>query len=723
MSVQTLERLRPRTIEPAPDVSARARRWPLALGGLVCVAALYHWLQSLGHVTPAVFTDELMFSELARSIAGGDGLTVRGEPFPFPAIVPAVAQALAWLLGGGVYEAVKALNAVLMSLAVVPAWFLARIFLRPAHAFAVSVATVATGGMIYHSYLTSEAVAYPVFLVAVWAMVAAIGEPSKRRDAVAVAVMALAVLTRAQFVVLPAVFVVAVLVVGRPVRRHALSLSALSLGALAVLVSGPSVLGFYRGAGELHYSAVETLRWAGWTGGMLPFAAGLLVVPGALLGLALAVLRPRNRAEAAFGVIAPLVVSAGALQAGLIASGEANRPLERYVFYAVPLLFVAFFLYVERGAPHRRACGAVALGLGGLSLAVPFASLALDPFSFDSTTLSAVETLGRWVSVGDAAALFALGGVAAALLAAVAPLRRAGLAIAAASIVLSLAVGVAAYAGDRRMTTRTLAQLAPGQRDWLDRLGVGEADVLVLPGGSLHFGWMLESWNRDVGRTFHLGDVDTDPLPFTEVGILADGTVADTARRPVRTRYLVVNDLATQIELDGERVATPVRGLSLFRTKPPLRLRSLATGVYTDRWARGVATYAVWPAGVTRGTYRVRLQLPAGRLARSVEVEAGRVRKRATLRPGAAVDLRIPASGHPIPELAIRVGRADLLDGKTPRPRLVAARVQILEFTPKTGSRNLGNLPIARTRDPCRTPSPSTRCSSRWWRTTPPICT
>src|ERR671924_845008 len=181
VSVQTLERLRPRTIEPAPDVSARARRWPLALGGLVCVAALYHWLQSLGHVTPAVFTDELMFAELARSIVGGDGLTVRGEEFPFPAIVPAVVQAPAWLLGGTAYETVKALNAVLMSLAVVPAWFLARILLRPVHAFAVATATVATGGMLYHSYLTSEAVAYPVFLVAAWAMVAAIGEPSKRR--------------------------------------------------------------------------------------------------------------------------------------------------------------------------------------------------------------------------------------------------------------------------------------------------------------------------------------------------------------------------------------------------------------------------------------------------------------------------------------------------------------------------------------------------------------
>ena len=56
-------------------------------------------------------------------------------------------------------------------------------------------------------------------------------------------------------------------------------------------------------------------------------------------------------------------------QAALIAAGEAHRPLERYVFYVTPLVFIAFFAYVERGAPWRLAytlatcIGAVALSL------------------------------------------------------------------------------------------------------------------------------------------------------------------------------------------------------------------------------------------------------------------------------------------------------------------------------------------------------------------------
>ncbi len=689
MSIKTLER-RPVVLRPDRHVEPRRtgrRRWSLALLGLFGLAAVYHWLQSRGHVTPAVFTDELMFSELARSVAAGEGLTVRGQEFPFPALVPVLFQAPAWLVGGtAAYGVAKSLNVLLMCLALFPAWALARLVVRPAYAFGVAVATVAGGAMLYHSYLTSEAVAYPVFFLAVGVCVRALAEPSRRWDVAAVLVLGLAVLTRAQFVALPLAFVVAVLLVGRPVRRHAISLSALGLLGAAVLARGMSGLGFYRGAGELEYSVLETLRWAGWTAALLPFAAGMLIAPGALLGLGHAIARPRKRAEAAFGVMTAVLIVALPVQAGLIASGEAQRPLERYAFYLVPLLFAAFFLYVERGAPRRRLYAGVALALGGLALAVPFASLALDPFSFDSPTLSAVEALGR-LAPADAAALFAAGGLIAALAAAAVPLRRFGGAVAALSILLALAVGVAAYSGDRRMTQRTLASLSPPQRDWIDRRGI-EADVLVLPGGSPHSGWMLESWNRSIGRTLHLGEVSDDPLPVTRAGVRHDGTVTDSSGTPLRSEHVVVNDAASQVELaGGERLARPIAGLTLYRTAGPLRLRWLATGLHSDGWAQSVVTYAAWPGRATDGSYQVGLELPEGRLARSVELQAGPITRRAELRPGRPLDVRIPASGSPLPVLSIRIERADLIDSEAPRPRLVGARITRLKFIPETGSR------------------------------------
>jgi hypothetical protein len=684
VSVATLERRRTGgalepTLEPR---STRSRRWPLALAALFCVATAYHWLQSRGHVTPAIFTDELMFSELARSLAAGDGLTVRGESFLFPAFLPALVQAPVWLLdGAAAYGAAKALNAVLMCSAVFPAWALARLVVRPAYAFGVAAAAVAGGAMLYHSYLTSEALAFPVFLLAVFVSMRAVSEPSLRWDALAVLVLGAAVLTRAQFVVLPVAFVLTVLLVGRPVRRHALALSALAIIAAGGAVGGGTLLGIYGGARELEYPALETLRWSGWTAALLPFAAGLVVVPGAVLGLGYAMARPPRRAEAAFGVMASILLVALPLQAGLIAAGESQRPMERYAFYAVPLLFAAFFLYLERGAPRRRVYAATALGLGGLALAVPFSTLALDPFAFDSPTLSAVAAAGRELSTGDAAALFGTVGLFAALAAAAVPLRRYGGAVAVAAIVLSFAIGVAAYSGDRRMTRRA----AVAQSDWLDRMGI-EADVLVLPGGSPHAGWMIESWNRNAGRTYHLGADDEDPLPHARVRIGPDGTLSADGL-PVKSRHLVVNEQASQIELAGERLNAPAAGLTLYRAATPLRLRSFAEGLYPDRWARAVMSYSVWTEA-QRGEYRVRLALPSGRRARKVGAEAGAVRRAGQLVSGKPLELRIPASGSPIPPLRIRVERADLIDGSTTRPRLVAARVMALDFIPKAGSRN-----------------------------------
>ena len=148
MSVEILERRRPTVaLEPTPETrSSHSRRWPLALAALFCVATAYHWLQSRGHVTPAIFTDELMFSELARSLAAGDGLTVRGEGFL--SVVSAGARPGTGVAGRRSRRVRSREGAergadVLRRL---PAWALARLVVRPAYALGVGAATVAEAG-------------------------------------------------------------------------------------------------------------------------------------------------------------------------------------------------------------------------------------------------------------------------------------------------------------------------------------------------------------------------------------------------------------------------------------------------------------------------------------------------------------------------------------------------------------------------------------------------
>ena len=87
----------------------------------------------------------------------------------------------------------------------------------------------------------------------------------------------------------------------------------------------------------------------------LAYAAGWIIVPGALLGLWLALSRPRTTEELAFGAVTVLLAAALFFEAGLLqASLAAGREIqERYVFYAAPLLVLSFALYAGRGWPLR----------------------------------------------------------------------------------------------------------------------------------------------------------------------------------------------------------------------------------------------------------------------------------------------------------------------------------------------------------------------------------
>ena len=247
----------------------RARRLPsakLALAGIYVAAVAYHWLQSRAHVTPAVFTDELLYSKLAQSIASGNGFVMRGEAVPFPAPLAILLQAPAWLIHSlpVAYAVLKALNVAVMSAAVFPAYWLARRVARPSYALLAAGAAVAGPAMLYAPYLMSEALAYPVFLLALATMVRAIDSPSRRMEVAVVAVSLAAVLTRIQLVVLPVAYLIAVARV-RGIRRHGLSLGALLVLAAAPVVSGGALLGTYVGAATLHFDPVTVLRWSGYT--------------------------------------------------------------------------------------------------------------------------------------------------------------------------------------------------------------------------------------------------------------------------------------------------------------------------------------------------------------------------------------------------------------------------------------------------------------------------
>ena len=75
-------------------------------------------------------------------------------------------------------------------------------------------------------------------------------------------------------------------------------LGLLALGLVPVFVAGPrSVLGYYDSVVSLDLSPLPILRWMGADGMLLLYSSGWVLVPGALIGLALALWRPRSRGE------------------------------------------------------------------------------------------------------------------------------------------------------------------------------------------------------------------------------------------------------------------------------------------------------------------------------------------------------------------------------------------------------------------------------------------
>ena len=214
---------------------------------------------------------------------------------------------------------------------------------------------------------------------------------------------------------------------------------------MAFVVVGTSALGYYSGArarllarrddslGRLDGGPAAIHRWASRRS-------------GAVVGLGFGLVRPRSRR-------APICRRHGTADRAAAGAGgpdrvRGHRPTVRAVRVlrpAAPLPRVLLTRRAERGArplpPGSRA--RTRRRRRGDS----FSTLALDPFAFDSPTLSAVETAGRWATPGDAAVLFAAAGVAAAVAAVL--LRRRPALIVGLSIGLSFLVGIAAYSGDR----------------------------------------------------------------------------------------------------------------------------------------------------------------------------------------------------------------------------------------------------------------------------------
>jgi hypothetical protein len=410
-------------LETAGLGRASVALWLIAIAGLSFVLRVALLAEVHG---PWVFPDELYYQKLAQSIGRGGSLALLDKhglsvpPFYSTVLAPIYALGAS---ASAAYGWIKVVNAILMSLSVIPIYKIARFVLPRSGSLIVAGLSALAPLMYYSALATSENLAYPLFLIAIWAMLIAIRSPGWQTDALVLASIIGASAARFQMVVLfPAALSAVALAalfghegsresrtrsLARSLREHWLIIG--SVAALALVAVGHGLRSFggvYSDLGEGRFPlpwrlfdlVVQHLAGLDLALGVIPFVGSLVA--------AHVFFRHGARNDAvAFAAVAVSVtgwflVEVGIFAADLISQnpGAEVRIHERYLFYVVPLFLIALIAAVRFSESRAsfRVFFTAALIAGLLPAAIPFHKVINNSIVADSFGL---QSYGK--QVGD----------------------------------------------------------------------------------------------------------------------------------------------------------------------------------------------------------------------------------------------------------------------------------------------------------------------------------
>lgn len=599
--------------------------------------------------TPWITPDEVIYGELGRSLYAGGAFRLLGEPVEFFSLVyPALIGPLLSLddLERG-YHWLKLVQALVMSLAAVPAYLWARSLGARGWSVAAAALTLAIPGLAYAGLLMTEVAFYPLVLLAAWAMSRALARGTLLDQGLLVVAVAAAALTRLQAFALVPAFVVALGLRAGLERRIDLvrRLVPTLVGLLALVLAwaawrlrhgGPvsRVFGAYEPAGASHYSLGDVLRFVLWHLGDVVLFTG--VVPAVAVAL-LAATRERSEELRSYLAVAASLALWLTVEVGLFASVHVGYLAERNLLPLAPVLFVGLAAWLARGGPRpRRALLGAAAAVVVLAAALPAGRLVSDEAFPDSFTILPLLRVERRFPGVDLDLLVPLGAAAACALVAFLPRRLLvllpvllGVGFAGISVASSREIG-------RRATALEAISTGPAHR-WIDASADGPTAYLYL--GELNWPGVWENvfWNRRVDRVYDLLTARVPGgVPQESVGPLEDGRLVEADGQPARAAYAVA---AYPVAFAGRPVATAGDSLVLWRLARPFRL-----AVWTQRVEGHVRVLAYACRG---GTLRVDLEAAA---PGTVELRRNdEPLRRVALGAGARRRLAVPAEPpHPL---------------------------------------------------------------------------
>jgi hypothetical protein len=565
----------------------------LALPALVGLSTLLHWLAGRTVAGLWIMPDEAIYGVRALGLWEHGRLPLFGRSGAgYSTLYPVFAGgplSIGRLATG--YAVLKPVQALVMSLAALPVYLYARRAGRVPALLAAAL-TLAVPIVLFSGYVMSEVLYYPLAAAALLAAARAVETASYRDQAITIALIALAVATRVQGIVLLAALGGAILV-DAALRRRARLLprfwpvwALLAAGAVVALAL-PRVFGAYESTVRGGYHLGPALHLTYDHLAFLLLMVG--VVPAAALVLLLA--RAATSTEDALArALASVTLSATVLvvvQVGFFASRYAPHLLERDLAALPPLYFATFAVWLGRGAPRPRVAASLTIfGVLALLVFAPWDDLiGWDAFPDSPGIALLLQSPVGWRPL---TAVCVVAGVLLVLF------RFAPYVEIVAVAMLALFVWSSVKAADltEAYAAGTQTVLVGTPRDWIQRAADGK--VAYVYNGDLASWpvvWEQRFWNPRIDRVVSLVPHSVaGPIPQVEVRTRLDG------RLPIDERYAVANDRLT---LRGAAVAQQDRGpnqygLTLWQLAKPARLATVIEGVQPNGDMTGPASVTVF---------------------------------------------------------------------------------------------------------------------------------
>jgi hypothetical protein len=585
----------------------RAARIPDAawLTGIISLSVLGRlWLV---HEMPGpyIFVDELIYSELAKSLADTRSFAIRGVPVHGYSILYPALIAPAYRLFDALpdaYAAAKATNAVAMSFAAVPAWLLARRVVGRWPALLAAALALVVPSMAYTATIVTENLFYPVALLFAWVLVLALERPSLLRVGLLAVVLVAAIATRSQALGFVAAAVLAPFVLALlrwdarmlrpflPFVGAAVAIVLLVLGGQ--LLRGGSIsglLGAYSVVGEGGYDVGQVLRF--WLWHVEVVTLYVCVVP--VVALVVLLFQARRLAPALQAHLAAtlsLVATSTLVVAAFASRFASDRVQDRYLFFLAPLLVIVLLAWVELGAPRP----VLALGVGaviavGLVTAFPYDRFVGEPAKSDTFSLIPLWTVNDYLVGGSYRLTVLVGALAFLAVLAFIPARKA-IAVPLVLLALFVVFSQPVWAGPHGVLVAGRGALYTGirgvDRDWIDRQVEGEGSVAVLWTGRADRFTVNQNefFNRAVGDVYYTVAPTPGGIGETAVGPGPDGTLRTADGKTIDAPYALLDG---SISPDGDIVAADLPlGITLWRLEGPLSSTTSLTGIYpNDTWS------------------------------------------------------------------------------------------------------------------------------------------